>query len=81
MPALDRAVDYVPSQLRNLVKEHHQRTGVDLTESFRAMGPHREPIPSQRWILRRIGLTAAVVAGGSGLVALLVQNLRGIDLL
>jgi tRNA A-37 threonylcarbamoyl transferase component Bud32/membrane-associated phospholipid phosphatase len=47
-----------PTQLRAFMK----RDPRDLLGTFRALAPPREPIPLQRWSLRRVGLAFAVLA-------------------
>jgi len=55
--------------------------GRDLLARFRALAPPRPRIRVQRWSMRRIGLTIAVVVGGVlGLVAL-IDSLRETGLL
>jgi tRNA A-37 threonylcarbamoyl transferase component Bud32/membrane-associated phospholipid phosphatase len=54
-----------PTQLRALMR----RDGRDLLTEFRAMTPPRDPIPIQRWSVRRVLLTLWV--GFLGLIALL----------
>jgi serine/threonine protein kinase len=62
----------IPSQLRGLMREHD----VDLLARFRELAPPTPPVAIQRWTLRRLGLTLAVVAAVA-LAALLVGvNLR-----
>jgi hypothetical protein len=43
--------------------------GRDLIAEFRALAPPRDPIPIQRWSVRRIGLALAVLAGVVAVVA------------
>ena len=50
-----------PTQLRAMMK----RDGRDLLAQFRAMAPERRPIGLQRWSVRRIALTLAVVVGAA----------------
>jgi tRNA A-37 threonylcarbamoyl transferase component Bud32 len=47
-----------PSQLRTSMK----RDPRDLLGTFRALAPTREPIPLQRWSVRRVGLALGVLA-------------------
>jgi hypothetical protein len=55
--------------------------GRDLMAQFRALAPPRPRIKVQRWSMRRIGLTIAVLVGGIlGAVALL-DSLRETGLL
>ncbi|MGI8807789.1 MAG: phosphatase PAP2 family protein [Acidimicrobiales bacterium] len=48
------------SQLRAQLRQD----GRDLISEFRALAPHRRPIKIQRWSIRRVGLTGAVLVGG-----------------
>jgi hypothetical protein len=48
----------VPTQLQSVLKAD----GRDLIGEFRALAPGREPIPIQRWSVRRVGLLVGVVA-------------------
>jgi tRNA A-37 threonylcarbamoyl transferase component Bud32 len=62
----------MPSQIRRLMKTE----GRDLHAEFLRLLPERPArIPIQRWTLRRLGLTAAVVAGGLLAVVFAFQNL------
>ena len=47
-----------PTQLRASMK----RDPRDLLGTFRALAPRREPIPLQRWSVRRVGLALAILA-------------------
>ena len=47
-----------PTQLRAFMKRDRR----DLLGAFRALAPPREPIPLQRWSLRRVGLAFVVLA-------------------
>jgi membrane-associated phospholipid phosphatase/tRNA A-37 threonylcarbamoyl transferase component Bud32 len=47
-----------PTQLRTAMKQD----GRDLLASFRALAPERRPIAIQRWNVRRVALTLAVLA-------------------
>jgi hypothetical protein len=49
----------VPTQLQSVLKADPR----DLVGEFRALAPARDPIPIQRWSVRRVGLLAAVLAG------------------
>lgn len=62
----------IPSQLRHELA----RDGRDLAATFRALAPAREPIPIQRWTIRRLALTAALVASAAVSIVFTVQNLR-----
>ena len=55
----------VPTQLQAVLKAD----GRDLIGEFRALAPARDPIPIQRWSMRRIGLAVAVVAGVIAVIA------------
>ena len=59
-----------PTQLRSMMKTD----GRDLLAEFRALAPPRRPVAIQRWSVRRIGLTAAVVMAGAFAVLLVVNN-------
>ncbi|MBV9094281.1 MAG: hypothetical protein JO132_10455, partial [Streptosporangiaceae bacterium] len=47
-----------PTQLRSSMKKDPR----DLLGTFRALAPPREPIPLQRWSVRRVGLALAILA-------------------
>jgi membrane-associated phospholipid phosphatase/tRNA A-37 threonylcarbamoyl transferase component Bud32 len=64
----------MPRELRDKLKED----GRNLPDRFREFAPGREPIAIQRWSLRRILLTARVVAVGLVLGALVVTNLASL---
>jgi tRNA A-37 threonylcarbamoyl transferase component Bud32 len=49
----------IPTQLRRMIAED----GRDLVGGFRSLAPPREPIPIQRWTIRRLTLVAALVGG------------------
>jgi len=49
----------VPTQLQSVLKAD----GRDLIGEFRGLAPARDPIPIQRWSVRRLGLLVGVVAG------------------
>jgi hypothetical protein len=55
----------VPTQLQSVLKAD----GRDLIGAFRALAPAREPIPIQRWSVRRLGLLVGVLAGIVAVVA------------
>jgi hypothetical protein len=59
-----------PSQLRTAVK----RDGRDLVAEFREMAPARRPVSVQRWSVRRILLTVAVMLGAWIFLGLVVSN-------
>ena len=66
-----------PSQLRTMLKGDTR----DLLAAFRALAPSRPPIKIQRWSMRRIGLTFAVLVLTLLTVVLLLGSLRNIELL
>jgi len=49
----------VPTQLQSVLKAD----GRDLIGEFRSLAPPRDPIPIQRWSVRRLGLLMGVVVG------------------
>ena len=55
----------VPTQLQSVLKAD----GRDLIGEFRALAPARDPIPIQRWSVRRIGLALGVLVGVVAVVA------------
>ena len=55
-----------PSQLRTSMK----RDPRDLLGTFRALAPTREPIPLQRWNVRRVGLALGILAATGTAVAI-----------
>ena len=59
-----------PTQLQTEMK----RDDRDLLAEFRALAPEREPIKIQRWSLRRVGLTAWVLALSLLALLLVVSN-------
>ena len=59
-----------PTQLRSMLKDD----GRDLAERFRALAPTRQPVRIQRWSLRRIALTVAVLAGALLFATIVAQN-------
>jgi membrane-associated phospholipid phosphatase/tRNA A-37 threonylcarbamoyl transferase component Bud32 len=68
----------MPSQLRRWMREQ----GRDLHAEFLHLLPERpEPISTQRWSLRRVGLMAAVLVGGLLALLIVVDNLRAAELL
>lgn len=62
----------IPTQLRTRLRED----GRDLVGRFCALAPPRQPVAIQRWSLRRVGLTLALVGGAIGGVLLVAVNLR-----
>lgn len=61
----------VPAQLRAML---HARDD-DLVDRLRRLAPPRPPVAIQRWTLRRVGLTVAVLLGALLGVLLVVANL------
>jgi tRNA A-37 threonylcarbamoyl transferase component Bud32 len=59
-----------PNQLRRMLQED----GRDLVKEFRALAPERRPVAIQRWSLRRIALSLAVLAGAALLALLIVRT-------
>jgi tRNA A-37 threonylcarbamoyl transferase component Bud32 len=59
-----------PTQLRAMMKQE----GRDLVAEFRALAPPRKPVAIQRWSIRRIGLTAAVLTAAAIAVLFVVSN-------
>jgi tRNA A-37 threonylcarbamoyl transferase component Bud32/membrane-associated phospholipid phosphatase len=59
-----------PTQLQTEMK----RDDRDLLAEFRALAPEREPIKIQRWSLRRVGLTAWVLALSLLALLLVISN-------
>jgi tRNA A-37 threonylcarbamoyl transferase component Bud32 len=59
-----------PTQLRAELK----RDGRDLLQRFRELAPKRQPVAIQRWSVRRVLLTAAVLVGGLLTLLLVVNN-------
>jgi tRNA A-37 threonylcarbamoyl transferase component Bud32 len=59
-----------PTQLRAMMKQEKR----DLLAEFRALAPPRKPVAIQRWSIRRIGLTAAVVTAAAIAVLFVVSN-------
>jgi serine/threonine protein kinase len=66
-----------PSQLRNMMRG----AAPDLLREFRQLAPPRRPIRIQRWSVRRLGLTAAVLLAALFLFMLAVSTLQNIQLL
>ena len=62
----------IPSQLRRFLRERDD----DLLDRFRELAPPREPVPIQRWTLRRVGLTLSVLAAALVAFGLVVGNLE-----
>lgn len=62
----------IPAQLRSLLRAHDD----DLIACFGALAPPTPPVAIQRWTMRRVVLTLAVVAGAALAAFLAVVNLR-----
>ena len=69
--AATRAVT-VPAQLRGRLRDYEH----DLAADFRSLAPPRRPVAIQRWTLRRVGMTLAVLAGTLVGLALILANLQ-----
>jgi tRNA A-37 threonylcarbamoyl transferase component Bud32/membrane-associated phospholipid phosphatase len=67
----------MPSQSRSMLRRDRR----NLLVRFRELAPKRPHVKIQRWTIRRVGLTAAVVLGSLIAVALAFGNLRGAGLL
>ncbi len=67
----------VPSQLRSLIRTD----GRDLTGRFRQLAPPRRPIPIQLWNIKRVPITAGLLAALAAAVALFAIYLGVADLL
>ena len=67
----------LPSQLRRAVRSD----GRDLLVRFRELAPARPPVAIQRWSLRRVGLTAGVLAVALGVMIVFVSSLEDVGLL
>jgi hypothetical protein len=59
-----------PTQLRAMLKQDER----DLLAEFRALAPRRKPIAIQRWSIRRVLVTVAVVFGAFLALLLVVSN-------
>ncbi|HEX6332300.1 MAG TPA: phosphatase PAP2 family protein [Actinomycetota bacterium] len=59
-----------PTQLRVMIR----RDGRNLLEEFRRLAPAHDPIPIQRWSVRRVARTLAVVIVGLLLLGLVASN-------
>lgn len=64
----------VPSQLRTLVMDDER----SLAKEFAGLAPPRRRIPIQRWTLRRIALSAAILGGGAVAVVTTFQHLGSV---
>ena len=67
----------LPNQSRSLLR----RDGRDLVRQFRQLAPRRRPIKIQRWSVRRVGLTLAVLVGTVLAFNAVVNTLLDVDLL
>ena len=61
-----------PTQLRTSMKKDPR----DLLGTFRAFAPPREPIPLQRWSVRRVGLALGILAATALAVAISVSAFK-----
>jgi hypothetical protein len=59
-----------PTQLRSMMKAD----GRDLLSEFRALAPPRDPIPIQRWGVKRVLLTVSVAFAAFLAISLVLQN-------
>jgi membrane-associated phospholipid phosphatase/tRNA A-37 threonylcarbamoyl transferase component Bud32 len=59
-----------PTQLRSMLKDD----GRDLVEGFRDLAPARDRVRIQRWSLRRIGFTVAVLLGSFVVIGIIAAN-------
>jgi tRNA A-37 threonylcarbamoyl transferase component Bud32 len=59
-----------PTQVRAMLK----KDGRDLMGEFRAFAPERAPVAIQRWSVRRIALSLAVLAGAALVVLVVVRT-------
>jgi tRNA A-37 threonylcarbamoyl transferase component Bud32 len=59
-----------PGQLRAML----QRDRRDLVGEFRALAPERPPVAIQRWSVRRIALSLAILAGAALLALVIVRS-------
>jgi len=67
----------IPSQLRALIRAD----GRDLTGRFRRLAPARRPVPVQLWDIRRVAVTAGLIAALGAAVFLLSIYLKVAGLL
>ena len=67
----------IPTQLRNVLRDHRRDTGVDLVELWQEMTPEREPISIQRWSPGRIAATVRVVVIGLVVLTIILDNVSG----
>jgi tRNA A-37 threonylcarbamoyl transferase component Bud32/membrane-associated phospholipid phosphatase len=67
----------IPTQLRSLIRAD----GRDLLGSFRRLAPRRRPVPIQLWDMRRVAVTASLVASLALAVALFATYVRVAGLL
>ena len=66
----------LPSQLRRSIRTD----GRELLARFRELAPQRPPVSIQRWSLRRLGLTAGVVAIVVAVVSIFLSSLEDVGL-
>jgi tRNA A-37 threonylcarbamoyl transferase component Bud32/membrane-associated phospholipid phosphatase len=59
-----------PTQVRTMMKQD----GRDLLSAFRAMAPPHDPIPIQRWSVRRVALTLWVLFLGLLMLSVVLDN-------
>jgi tRNA A-37 threonylcarbamoyl transferase component Bud32/membrane-associated phospholipid phosphatase len=67
----------MPSQSRSMLRRDRR----NLLARFRELAPKTPPVRIQRWTVRRVGLTAAVVAMSLLAISIAFGNLRGAGLL
>jgi tRNA A-37 threonylcarbamoyl transferase component Bud32 len=67
----------IPAQLRAALRAD----GRDLVTRFRDLAPPTPPVAIQRWTLRRMALTAALLLAGLAVLGLLVLDFRLVGLL
>jgi tRNA A-37 threonylcarbamoyl transferase component Bud32 len=67
----------IPSQSKALLRTRRKQESIDVVAAFRQLAPHRDPISTQRWSPRRIGLTVATVLVLLALLSIFADNLIG----
>ena len=67
----------IPTQLRSLMRAD----GRDLIRRFRQLAPSRSPVPIQLWNVRRVGVTAGLIASLAVAAAIFVAYVRVAGLL
>jgi hypothetical protein len=65
----------MPSQSRSLLKRL-RKEGRDLLARFGELAPKRRPIAIQRWSVRRVALTLAVVFGAYLGIIMILDNIK-----